>query len=225
MSVAQTEKPACSGGSARLYTDDPEGTRGAGVAMTEGEAQADGRPTAGAVLAGEIADSKARRGRSRDLKPLMRLAPYMRAHLGDLFLAAFFMLFAAAATLGLTVAARLVIDRGINSGSMAEVNRWFLVLAAVAVASAISTALRYFYVTKVGERIVADLRRGLYAHILSLDPGFFLKMRLGEVLSRLTTDISIVETLLGTSLSVALRNLLTLEGADRKSTRPELQSH
>jgi ATP-binding cassette subfamily B protein len=82
----------------------------------------------------------------------------------------------------------------------------------VALALAFSSALRYFFVTKLGERIVADLRKATYAHILSLDPAFFLMTRTGEVLSRLTTDIQIVENLLTTSISVSLRNVLMLVG-------------
>jgi ATP-binding cassette subfamily B protein len=77
---------------------------------------------------------------------------------------------------------------------------------------ALSSAGRYFFVTKLGERVVADLRKATYAHILSLDPAFFLMTRTGEVLSRLTTDIQIVENLLTTSISVSLRNLLMLVG-------------
>ncbi|HEX7948489.1 MAG TPA: ABC transporter transmembrane domain-containing protein, partial [Phenylobacterium sp.] len=75
------------------------------------------------------------------------------------------------------------------------------------------TALRFYFVTRLGERIVADMRKATYAHILTLDPAFFLHTRTGEVLSRLTTDIAIVENMLATSISVALRNFLTLVGA------------
>ncbi|MFO0413500.1 MAG: ABC transporter transmembrane domain-containing protein, partial [bacterium] len=70
----------------------------------------------------------------------------------------------------------------------------------------------YYYVTKTGERVIADLRKGLFGRILTLDPAFYAAMRTGEVLSRLTTDIALVETLLTTSVSFALRNFLTLIG-------------
>ena len=89
---------------------------------------------------------------------------------------------------------------------------WFWLLGGIAVVLALSSALRYFFVTKLGERIVADLRKATYAHILTLDPAFFLATKTGEVLSRLTTDIQIVENLLTTSISVSLRNLLMLVG-------------
>jgi ATP-binding cassette subfamily B protein len=76
----------------------------------------------------------------------------------------------------------------------------------------IATAVRYFYVTKTGERVIADLRKALFERVLTLDTAFFARMRTGEVLSRLTTDIALVETLLTTAVSFALRNLLTLIG-------------
>ena len=93
-------------------------------------------------------------------------------------------------------------------GSAAALDRAFLVLGAVAIGLALATALRFFFVTRLGERIVADLRKALYAHILTLDPAYFLKTRTGEVLSRLTTDIAIVENLLGHLGLGGLRNLL-----------------
>src|SRR5690606_3419936 len=76
----------------------------------------------------------------------------------------------------------------------------------------LATAVRYFFVTKTGERVIADVRKGLFERILTLDPAFYARMRTGEVLSRLTTDIALVETLLTTSVSYAVRNFLTLIG-------------
>ena len=181
---------------------------------TTGEtAEAEGRPSGGAALAQQIAEAGQLRPRRRDLKPLRALGPYLWRHRLQLCIAVFFLLFAMGSTLGITAAFHQLIDRGFGSGDPAETNHWFLVLGAVALASAVSTALRFFYVTRTGERVIADLRKGLYTHILKLDPAFFLKIRLGEVLSRLTTDIAIVETLLTTSLSMALRNALMVAGA------------
>jgi ATP-binding cassette subfamily B protein len=181
--------------------------------MTDQPTQPEGRPSPGALLVAEMKESAGRRGRRRDVAPLRRLLPYFYRRGGDVFLAFVFLVFATCFNLGLTGAARLIVDRGFGGGAAAAINQWFLLLGAVAIALAIATALRYFYVTKVGERIVADLRQELYAHILTLDPAFFLRMRTGEVLSRLTTDIQIVETLVATSVSVALRNLLGLIGS------------
>jgi ATP-binding cassette subfamily B protein len=109
------------------------------------------------------------------------------------------------------VAARGAIDNGFENGG-AQLNLWFLLLGANALFLGFATAVRYYLVTKTGERVIADLRKGLFGRILTLDPAFYASMRTGEVLSRLTTDIALVETLLTTSVSFALRNFLTLIG-------------
>ncbi len=174
----------------------------------------EGRPTVGAALAQDISEAAERRTKSRDIRPLAALTPFLKAHLGDAGLAGLFLIAAAASTLGLSGAVRLLVDHLTDPQiTAASVDPWFWLMGAVAVALALSSACRYFFVTKLGERIVADLRKTTYGHILTLDPAFFLHMRTGEVLSRLTTDIQIVESLIGTSISVALRNVLMLIGA------------
>ena len=174
----------------------------------------DGRPSIGAALAKEISEGAARRDKSRNLGALGRLLPFIAAHKLDAGLAGLFLIASTAATLGLSGAVRLLVDHLTGTKlNAASVDPWFWMLGAVAVALALSSALRYFFVTKLGERIVADLRKSAYAHILTLDQTFFLTTKTGEVLSRLTTDIQIVETLLATSVSMALRNILTLIGA------------
>lgn len=182
--------------------------------VPQNEPVAQGRPGRGEILADKLSEAGGRRGKSRDIRPLKRLLPYLWKHRAEGFLASVFLLFSTGATLGLTGAARLVVDNGFAKGAdPSQLNRSFFLLGAVAVALALATALRYFYVTKLGERIVADLRQSLYAHILTLDPAFFMRMRIGEVLSRMTTDIQLVESLVSTSISVALRNLLGVIGA------------
>ena len=178
------------------------------------ETTAPGRPSAGAALAQNLSESAGRRERSRKLGALRRLAPFIAAHWGDASLSFLFLLLSTSATLGLSGAVRLLVDQltGARAAGGA-VDRWFLLIGAVALTLALASALRYFFITKLGERVVADLRKAVYGHILTLDPAFFLKTRTGEVLSRLTTDIQIVESLVGSSISVALRNLLTLIGA------------
>ncbi|WP_304167600.1 ABC transporter transmembrane domain-containing protein [Phenylobacterium aquaticum] len=178
------------------------------------EPQVDGRPTAGAALVQEISEAAERRPRSRNVRALGRLLPFIGAHKADAGFASVFLLTATASTLGLSAAVRLLVDHLTSAKANPQsVDAWFILLGAVAVALALSSALRYFFVTKLGERIVADLRKATYAHILTLDPAFFLATKTGEVLSRLTTDIQIVESLLSTSVSMALRNFLTLIGA------------
>jgi ATP-binding cassette subfamily B protein len=178
------------------------------------EAPAPGRPSAGAAPAQDLSEAADRRARSRNVKALGRLTPFLAMHKGDAAWAGLFLLTATASTLGLSGAVRLLVDHLTDpQASAASVDPWFWLIGGVALALAASSALRYFFVTKLGERITADLRKAAYAHILTLDPTFFLKTRTGEVLSRLTTDIQIVESLLSTSISVALRNFLTLIGA------------
>ena len=179
--------------------------------VNAGEISAEGRPSAGAELVQTLAEAANRRPRRKDIRPLAHLLPFVRRHVGDALAAGFFLLFSTGATLGLTGAFKEVIDKGFTKGGDA-INSAFVGLAAVALLLAVATALRFFFVTRLGERVVADLRRALYGHTLTLDPAFFLKTRTGEVLSRMTTDVTIVEQLVGTSVSVALRNTLSLIG-------------
>ena len=175
-------------------------------------ASTDGRPTEGAALASQIAEAVNKRPRRKDLKPLGHILPFVVAHKANAFAALFFLLLSTASTLGLTVALRSVVDHGFVTGSSQALNRYFLIMVAVALALAAASALRYFFVTKLGEMVVADLRKAVYAHTLTLDQAYFLNTRIGEVLSRLTTDITIVETMVGSAASIALRNLLSLIG-------------
>ncbi|KAI6244395.1 ATP-binding cassette domain-containing protein [Aphelenchoides fujianensis] len=180
--------------------------------VNAGEQKAEGRPGAGAELVQGMAEAKARRPRRKDIRPLAHLLPFVAAHKGDGLAATFFLLFSTGATLGLTAAFKEVIDHGFAKGAGAEINSAFVGLGAVAMVLAIATALRFFFITRLGERVVADVRRALYGHTLTLDQEYFLKTRTGEVLSRLTTDVSLIEQLVGASASIALRNILSLVG-------------
>jgi ATP-binding cassette subfamily B protein len=170
-----------------------------------------GRPGAGALLVEQLGEAGERRGKARDVRPLGRLLPYAMRHKGHAAMAAVWLILSAAASLALTAAARGAIDNGFDNDG-AQLNLWFLLLGANALFLGLATAIRFYFVTKTGERVIADLRKGLFERILTLDPAFYARMRTGEVLSRLTTDIALVETLLTTSVSFALRNLLTLIG-------------
>jgi len=170
-----------------------------------------GRPGAGAQLAEQMGEAGARRERRRDVRPLGRLLPYAMRHKGHAAMAGVWLILSTAASLALTAAARGAIDNGFENGG-AQLNLWFLLLGGNALFLGSATAVRYYFVTKTGERVIADLRKGLFGRILTLDPAFYAAMRTGEVLSRLTTDIALVETLLTTSVSFALRNFLTLIG-------------
>ena len=167
------------------------------------------RPSSGAELAGEIRAAAARRGKTRDLRPLKRLWPYLwKQRVGGAFMLVFLVI-SVSATPAMTFIVRQLIDKGFGSGNAAELNKWFLILGGLALVLALSTALRYYFITRMGERVVADLREDVFGHILGLDPAYFLKIRTGEVISRLTADIQIIESLVAASISIALRNLLS----------------
>ena len=142
---------------------------------------------------------------------LRGLLPFLRPHRGLLaaWLAA--LVFSSGATLALPVAVRHMIDQGFAAGS--SVDRWFALLLAVAVVLAMATAARFYFVTLLGERVVADLRRTLYGHLLSLDQAFFERTRAGELLSRLSADAELLRSVVGSSMSVALRSGITVLGS------------
>nr|WP_316628535.1 ABC transporter transmembrane domain-containing protein [uncultured Brevundimonas sp.] len=186
-------------------------TASAPANRASGLASVEGRPSAGALLADQMSEAGEKRAKRRDIRPLARLIPFALRHKGHALMAVFWLLLSTAASLGLTALARGAIDHGFEAGG-ANLNIWFLLLGANALFLGLATAARYYFVTRTGERVIADVRKGLFGRILTLDPSFYAHMRTGEVLSRLTTDIALVETLMTTSISYALRNFLTLIG-------------
>jgi ATP-binding cassette subfamily B protein len=120
---------------------------------------------------------------------------------------------AALATLAIPLAIRGMIDVGFSSANAAFVNRSFLALIVLAGALALASAGRYYLVTTLGERIVADLRRDVFAHLMRLSPAFFDVARSGEIISRLTADTTQIKSAVGASASVALRNFVLFVGA------------
>lgn len=143
---------------------------------------------------------------------LRALLPFVKPHRG--LLAAWLLALAASstATLSLPVAFRQMIDHGFAGGG-AAIDRVFLLLFGVAVALALATAARFYFVSLLGERVVADLRRKLYAHLLELDAGFYDRTRSGELVSRLTADAELLRSVVGSSMSVALRSTVTVVGS------------
>ena len=120
---------------------------------------------------------------------------------------------ASAAQLALPIAIRYLIDAGLLAESATSIDRYFLALFSVAVAFGLFSALRFYLVTWLGERVVADLRTAVYGHVVRLDPTFFEVTKTGEVLSRLTTDTTLIQSISGAGLSIALRSMLNLTGA------------
>src|SRR5690606_22526606 len=144
---------------------------------------------------------------------LRALWPFVRAHRG--LFAAWMVALAcsSSATLALPVAVREMIDQGFAAGGGAAIDRAFMLLFAVALVLALATAARFYFVSLLGERVVADLRRRLYAHLVSLDAAFFDRTRSGELVSRLTADAELLRSVVATSMSVALRSTVTFVGS------------
>jgi ATP-binding cassette subfamily B protein len=155
---------------------------------------------------------------------LRRLWPLVRRHTALLAGWLVFLVVSSAATLALPVAARYMIDFGFGQTDPRLLDLGFIGLLAVAAVMAVAGAGRYYCVTVLGERVAADLRTRLYDHLLTLDLGFFEKTRAGELVSRLAADTERVQTVVGSTLSVALRSAVMLLGASAAmvATSPRL---
>ena len=153
------------------------------------------------------------RPKSRSLGPLRALVPYLRPYRGVLVLALLALLVAAAAMLALPIALRYLIDNGISSKSSDTINQYFVAFLAAAAIFGVFAALRFYLVSWLGERVVADLRSAVYARVIRMDPAFFEVTRIGEVLSRLTADTTLVQSIAGVNLSITLRSTLSLVGS------------
>ncbi|MCX7032702.1 MAG: ABC transporter transmembrane domain-containing protein [Arenimonas sp.] len=142
---------------------------------------------------------------------LRGLLPFLRPHRPLLasWLAA--LALSSGATLTLPVAVKYMIDEGFAAGN--SVDKWFALMLVVAVVLALATAARFYFVSLLGERVIADLRRKLYGHLLSLDQAFFERTRTGELLSRLSADTELLRSVVGSSMSVALRSGITVVGS------------
>ncbi len=149
----------------------------------------------------------------RRLGALRQIWPFLKPHRALAIGWLVFLAISSGSTLVLPMAVRHMIDQGFGSSSAAAINATFLGLFGVAVVLAFSTAARYFCITLLGERTLAALRAKLYAHVIRLDVGFFERSRVGELISRLGTDTEVVQALIGSGISVALRSVVTLVGA------------
>lgn len=150
-------------------------------------------------------------------KSLTGLLPFLRPYRGRIAAAGFFLLLAAAATLLFPIALRGLVDGGLAASGSGErllaLREHFLLLFAVAVALGLFSAARFYMVSWLGERVTADLRTAVYRHVLQQSPEFFETTQTGEVLSRLTTDTTLVQTVVGSSFSLGLRNAVMGLGA------------
>ena len=157
------------------------------------------------------------RKKSQTPKSLSGLLPFLRPYRGSIALAGFFLVMAALATLAFPLALRSLIDGGLvqidRGAQMVALREHFAALFAVSVALGVFSAARFYMVSWLGERVTADLRNAVYGHVLRQSPEFFETTQTGEVLSRLTTDTTLVQTVVGSSLSMGLRNAVMGTGA------------
>ncbi len=151
--------------------------------------------------------------RRTNLRPLASLLPYVKRYRWRVVAALGALILAALTTLVVPIAVRRMIDFGFTARGLALIDNYFLVMIGVGAVLALASALRYFLVTTLGERIVADLRGDVFAHVTSLSAAFFDEARTGEVISRLTADTTQIKAAVGSSVSVALRNLVLFVGA------------
>ena len=167
------------------------------------------RTTGARAATPESADERPRSRQLRSLVPLIRfLAPYRLRLLG----ASVALVIAAATVLVLGQGLRFLVDRGLSTANAALLDRTVAALLAIVAVLAISTYARFYLVSWIGERVVADLRLAVFNRILTLSPAYFETTKTGEVLSRLTTDTTLLQTVIGSSVSMALRNALILVG-------------
>jgi ATP-binding cassette subfamily B protein len=154
----------------------------------------------------------------RKLQPLRALLPYVRPYRRQIALALAFLVLAATATLALPFAIRLLVDQGFAAAGadlgtrLVAIREHFVLLFGVAVLLGIFTAARFYMVTWIGERVTADLRQAVYSHVLQQSPQFFETLKTGEVLSRLTTDTTVIQNAVGSSISMGLRNAVLFTG-------------
>ncbi|QHQ35275.1 ABC transporter transmembrane domain-containing protein [Algicella marina] len=154
---------------------------------------------------------KADRPKSRAIGSLRGLVPFLKPYRKLVLLAVVALVLTAMLSLILPIAVRRVVD-GFSSGTLAQMDAYFAAAILIALALGVGTALRYYFVTRLGERVVADIRKAVYARVISMSPSFYERIMTGEVLSRLTTDTTLILSVIGSSISIALRNALMLFG-------------
>jgi ATP-binding cassette subfamily B protein len=163
-----------------------------------------------APQAAPAAETGARRGK---LRPLLGLMPFVARYKGRAAAALIALLVASLATLAVPLAVRRMIDLGFSAERVELVDQYFAVMIAVVAVLAAASASRYYLVTTMGERVVADLRRAVFDHLTQLSADFFDTAKSGELVSRLTADTTQIKSAVGASMSIALRNIVLFFGS------------
>lgn len=153
------------------------------------------------------------RPKSRNIGALRGLAPFVLKYKARLAMVFIMLTMASAATLAMPYGVGVLIDNGFSDNGTGDIDQYFGFFLALATLLAISSAGRFYFVMWMGERVVADVRKAVYDHLVGLSPTFYEKTKTGEILSRLTTDTTLIQSVVGASASVALRNFFMLIGA------------
>ena len=151
------------------------------------------------------------RAKSRSLRPLRAIVPFLKPYRFRIAFATLALVASSTTTLVLPVFVRQLIDH-LGAAELNRIKEYFLPLLAAAAVLGAASATRFYFVTWIGERVVADIRKAVFDHILDLSPSFFEMTRTGEVVSRLTADATLIQTVVGSSLSVAMRNMVMFVG-------------
>lgn len=177
----------------------------------------------GSSFAAELQQDREHRQKSRTAKPLRQLLPFILKYPGLLVAFAIFLFLASGLGLLLPAAFRLLVDCGFDRAANSDICQqfsfgdhlggYFGIGIGIAILIGITSSLRYYFISRLGERVVADLRGAVYNHLLFLSPGYYAYIRTGEVLSRLTTDTALIQTIVGSSISVAARTIVTTLGS------------
>lgn len=158
-----------------------------------------------------MADQVVERPKAKQVSGLRGLAPFLRPYRGLIVVAALALTLTSSVSLILPMAVRRVVDN-FTAQDAGLLDKYFGAAMAIALLLAVGTGIRYYFVTRLGERVVADIRRALFDRVIGMSPSYFDNIMTGEVLSRITTDTTLILSVIGSSVSVALRNILTTIG-------------
>jgi len=158
-------------------------------------------------------DDTRNRPKSRDIRQLARIVGFLKPYRRQIAIASTALVIASGSILALGQGLKKVIDHGLTASNAALLDQALFGMLIVVAVMAAATFVRFYYVSWIGERVTADIRREVFAHLLKLSPGFYEITRTGEVISRLTSDTTVLENAIGSSISMALRNALNMTGA------------
>ncbi len=153
------------------------------------------------------------RPKGKDLNPLRGLLPFVMRYRGMVIAALTALLASTSVMLFVPLSIRTLIDQGFSPENAAAIDQYFVGMLLLALLMGVTSSLRFFLVSWIGERVVTDLRAAVFSHIVGQSPAFFEKNHTGEIQSRLTTDTTLIKTVVGSTVSIALRNAFTLVGA------------